>query len=62
MTPAPKRHPLNSPGDFYVEDGLCLACTAPEHEAPDLMAHIGTAGDYHCYFKRQPESDRKSVV
>jgi hypothetical protein len=47
---------LNAPGDFYVEDGLCIACTAPEHEAPDLMAHTGDGRTYHCYFKRQPQT------
>jgi hypothetical protein len=50
-----RRYPLNTAGDFYVEDGMCLACTAPEHEAPDLMAHDPSAhAGYHCYFKRQP--------
>ena len=52
-----RRYPLNVSGDFYVEDGMCIACTAPEHEAPDLMssdpkAHAG----YHCYFRRQPKT------
>jgi hypothetical protein len=49
------RYPLSVAGDFYVVDGMCIACTAPEHEAPDLMAHDSTAdAGYHCYFKRQP--------
>jgi hypothetical protein len=48
---------LNAPGDFYVADDLCLACTAPEHEAPDLMAHARAGdGHYHCYFRKQPET------
>jgi hypothetical protein len=46
---------LNAPGDFYVEDQMCISCTAPEHEAPDLMAH-DTGKHYHCYFKRQPQT------
>ena len=51
------RYPLNSVGDFYVENDLCICCTAPEHEAPDLMAHDPKApGGYHCYFKRQPST------
>jgi hypothetical protein len=52
-----RRFWLNAPGDFYVEDGMCIACTAPEREAPDLMAHqsVGAVG-YHCYFRRQPET------
>jgi hypothetical protein len=55
-TPAP-RFPLNAPGDFFVEDGMCIACEAPEHEAPDLMAHSeGADSVYHCYFRRQPET------
>jgi len=49
------RFPLNAPGDFYVEDGYCIACAAPEHEAPELMSH-DMAAHGHCYFKRQPET------
>src|SRR3954470_6664149 len=49
-------YPKNAPGDFYVQDERCIACTAPEHEAPDLMAHEDGQGGYHCYFKRQPET------
>ncbi len=50
-----RRYPLNVAGDFYVADGMCMACTAPESEAPELMAHDPSAGGgYHCYFKRQP--------
>src|SRR5262245_22568795 len=46
---------LNASGDFYVADGMCIACQAPEREAPDLMANDPTAhAGYHCYFKRQP--------
>jgi len=53
-----RAYPLNAPGDFYVEDQMCIACAAPEHEAPDLMAH--DSGDhYHCYFKRQPQTRRE---
>ena len=44
-------YPLNAPGDFYVEAGMCIACEAPEHEAPELMAHDETN---HCFFRRQP--------
>src|SRR5262245_751585 len=53
---------LNAPGDFYVADDLCIACTAPEHEAPDLMAHDTSAcGGYHCYFKKQPETPEEET-
>jgi hypothetical protein len=46
-------HPLNAPGDFYVENGYCIACHAPEHEAPDLMSSDAAE---HCYFNRQPKT------
>lgn len=55
--PRPRMHPLNAPGDFYVEEDMCIACGAPEKEAPDLMSHLeaeGSAG--HCYFHRQPQT------
>jgi hypothetical protein len=43
-------------GDFYVVDGDCITCGAPEAEAPDLIEH--QKGEYgHCYFKRQPETE-----
>jgi hypothetical protein len=52
-----KRYPLNVAGDFYVENEMCIFCEAPEHEAPDLMAHDSAApAGYHCYFKRQPRT------
>ncbi|MBI3821544.1 MAG: hypothetical protein HY289_02570 [Planctomycetes bacterium] len=52
-----RRYPLNVDGDFYVEDGMCMACTAPEYEAPELMSFDTKAsGGYHCYFKRQPHT------
>jgi hypothetical protein len=54
----PDAHPLNAPGDFYVINFTCIACQAPEQEAPDLMSHQAgpNAWDYHCYFKRQPQT------
>ena len=48
-------YPLNVPGDFYVENGMCIACSAPEPEAPDLMSHDET-NHHHCYFKCQPQT------
>jgi len=48
----PRRFPLNVAGDFYVEDGVCMVCAAPEAEAPELMAHEPGRG--HCYFVKQP--------
>ena len=49
-----KRYKLNVPGDFYVEDGCCVACTLPVSEAPNLIGEDETNGGYHCYFKKQP--------
>jgi hypothetical protein len=53
----PPRHPLNAAGDFYVIDGCCIACEAPEREAPDLMGHdCEERPGYQCYFRRQPST------
>jgi hypothetical protein len=46
--------PLNAPGPFYTLGG-CLACEAPEMEAPDLLAPL-TGGNDTTYFVRQPET------
>jgi hypothetical protein len=51
-------HPLNAAGDFYVEDGMCIACGAPESEAPNLMMHDASN---HCYFKRQPQTSSETT-
>jgi hypothetical protein len=48
-----ERTPLNAGGDFYVENNMCLACMAPEYEAPELMGYDEQTG---CYFKRQPKT------
>jgi hypothetical protein len=47
-------HPLNVPGDFYVEDNCCLICDIPRTIAPDLFALEG--GNEHCFVKHQPTS------
>jgi hypothetical protein len=52
----PTPHPKNAHGPFYVECGCCIACDAPFHEAPDLMATDDGNGDYHCHFRKQPET------
>ena len=49
-----ERYPKNVSGPFFVVNGECLSCRAPEHEAPDLMGYDEAAN--HCYFKRQPAS------
>lgn len=53
----PTRHPQNAPGPFFVENDCCIACGAPEREAPDLMAHEDSEETgYHCYFRKQPST------
>jgi hypothetical protein len=51
----PKRepHPANAPGDFYVENEICITCMAPHDAAPELM---GMQPEGHCYFKKQPST------
>ena len=44
----------NASGPFVVNDGECIACGAPEAEAPDLMAFDEEGRS--CYFKKQPET------
>jgi len=61
MTSGPRKaYELNAPGDFYVEDGMCITCGAPEAAAPGLVVfHIdpdGSDRDTHCYFRQQPIS------
>ena len=52
------RYKLNVLGDFYVEDGECIACEMPIAESPDLIAEDGSSDiGYHCYYKKQPEND-----
>ena len=51
------RFRLNAPGDFYVADGECITCLAPEHAAPTLMGlHEEGQGRSHCFFARQPQT------
>lgn len=47
-----KPHPANVPGQFYVEEGCCIACGVPEEIAPDLFGWV--EGENHCFVKRQP--------
>jgi hypothetical protein len=49
-----ERHPLNVDGPFYVENGECMSCGAPEVEADGLMSHDEGG---HCFFVVQPQSD-----
>jgi len=48
------RYPLNE-GDFYINDGECISCGAPQVEAPDLIEHGRSDG--HCFFKKQPQTE-----
>jgi hypothetical protein len=59
-----ERHPLNAAGDFYVINGGCMGCEAPEGFAPQLVGHQGEGPDYHCFFKRQPitEEDFEAAI
>ncbi len=46
-------HPKNVPGDFYVEDGCCLACLVSQEEAANLVGWDGK----HCFVKKQPQTE-----
>jgi hypothetical protein len=48
------RNPKNAPGPFYVLANSCIACGAPQAEAPELVA--GCDSDEGCFFRRQPET------
>jgi len=50
----PKRCPLNVPGPFYTM-GDCMACEAPETEAPELLAPL-IGGNTTTYFVKQPNT------
>ena len=45
---------MNAPGPFYTT-GECIACGAPEDEAPELLAPL-TDENYTTYFRRQPQT------
>jgi hypothetical protein len=49
--PRTRRHHQNVDGPFYVTNGDCMSCGAPEMHAPTLMSH---ASHGHCFFTRQP--------
>jgi|SRR5882724_11315489 len=48
------RYPKNAPGPFFVTNGECISCLAPENQAPDLMGF--DKKEQHCYFKKQPST------
>lgn len=55
---AEKYTPKNVSGPFVVLKDHCIACGAPEAEAPDLMAHDDEANS--CYFRRQPTTPEET--
>ena len=58
----PARHPLNAPGPFYVEDGVCIWCATPCHAAPELMCgEEDIESAQSCYFKRQPTNPAETA-
>ncbi len=56
--PQHNRHPLNVPGDFYVEDGRCVSCLVPFEAVPELLRYEEEAS--HCYVCQQPRNCRNS--
>lgn len=48
------RFEKNASGDFYTT-GECLACDAPEFEAPDLLAPLDDKNS-DTYFVKQPKT------
>jgi hypothetical protein len=48
-----QRHRQNVDGPFYVVNGECMSCGAPEMHSPGLMSHDTTG---HCFFTRQPNT------
>jgi hypothetical protein len=52
-----KPHPKSVPGDFYVEEGQCMACGVPHVVAPDLLGWTGEGKMQHCFWKKQPETE-----
>jgi len=51
------RHSQNVDGPFYVVNGECMSCGAPEMHAAKLMSHDAHG---HCFFTRQPTSPQET--
>jgi ferredoxin len=51
------RHPNNADGPFYTTGG-CMACGAPEAEAPELFASL-EGDNVDTYFIKQPTTPRE---
>ena len=54
MSEAQVRFSKNAPGPFYTTGG-CVACGAPEAEAPELLAPLDDE-NLDTYFVRQPDT------
>lgn len=52
------RFEKNVPGPWYTTGG-CVACGAPEDEAPELFAGLND-DNYETYFVRQPETPEEA--
>ena len=50
-------HRANCEGPFYVVDGDCMSCGAPEAEAEGMMSHDRSG---HCFFTTQPENSEQN--
>ena len=50
-----KAYKKNCKGDFFVEEGACTLCQAPEDIAPNLIMSDNTS----CYFYKQPETEEE---
>src|SRR5437879_8042639 len=51
------RHHHNVDGPFYVVNGECMSCGAPEIHSPMLMSHDAHG---HCFFTRQPANPHET--
>lgn len=62
MKPLPP-HPLNVPGDYYVQNQCCTMCNVPFVVAPQLFGEVDAGdGGLHCFVKRQPETDAEHAL
>ena len=50
-----KAYKKNCKGEFFVADGACTLCLAPEDVAPNLIMSDNTS----CYFYKQPEKEEE---
>jgi ferredoxin len=53
-----RKHPLNAPGKFYVDQDCCTASAACVDAAPD---HYRMDEDYNVYVVRQPATPEEEA-